>query len=412
MYLYGCGSNGKFQLGLSHNEDLDEFQSIQLPKNPTNIDKNYQVNNIAEIASGGNHTVILFDNGRAFMTLHEHYRKESTEPTDENPSWICLNNMQPISKVKHVCSYWDSTVLVDDQNRIFQINEEKPDRFKRFVFPHYTDSTTDIVEMKGCMNHFILKTRDGQFYGWGNNKRGKLVSATEKGYPGLEEMMMIHINSDIELDFLDVEKSTIQFCVGKDYSLYYTEEKILIKGKAESIIDQMTKHFEIDQDEPFFKVIHLRQDREVHKCLLTLASKKKDHIIKQIQSMWTSVHILVEKKDSSSNSLLSFGKNSHRQLLCGAENVESYKVGSEHGLLIFKNQSSTVYSWGWGEHGNCGKKQNNLDGDSLGLQVILQTADQSCTKNEQPSDNTENGKPHQSKVQLVHCGCATSFIAM
>lgn len=70
----------------------------------------------------------------------------------------------------------------------------------------------------------------------------------------------------------------------------------------------------------------------------------------QISCMWSSLHILYN------GTIHSFGNGNHGQLYTASYpfKIDSFTTGSEHGILT--HNKDQVFCWGWGEHGNCGRK--------------------------------------------------------
>lgn len=130
----------------------------------------------------------------------------------------------------------------------------------------------------------------------------------------------------------------------------------------------------------------------------------------QVRCMWTSIHILVRQDltEDRKRGIYSFGNNTHSQLFNLEKwelpmELENFAVGSEHGIIVYRNKESErlVACWGWGEHGNCGRLRSAQD-----LEFDSVNDNSKCAS----SLNTLISFTEQGPVK-VFGGCATTWIA-
>lgn len=296
MYnVLACGSNGKYQLGIDDDIDRDELVAVKFRiGGEITLDL---VNKPMDIVCGGNHSLILFDNGEVYGAGDNLHGQLGLDEVT-----IPMFKKVP-GTFKLVSAGWEFSVLVTTNNEVLVSGQGAKGEIGLGKDVKCTSlaklGTYDVDSVKSCMNHTIISTSQG-FYGWGVSKNGKLGITSEKV-----------LYEPTQLDF---DGYVMDYGLGRDFTVIKTENGMKILGK-----------FNYDQD------------------IVTTSFK----------TMWSSIHFL------ENNQIFSFGNNSHGQFYPESDlPIDSYTVGSEHGLII---SNGKVYAWGWGEHGNCGK----LHGDDV-----------------------------------------------
>ncbi|KAG7662560.1 ATS1 [[Candida] subhashii] len=348
MYkVLACGSNGNYQLGIRNDIDQNILQESQFQIGQDSIVTSLPQKPI-KIACGGNHTLILFENGDIYSTGENQYGQCGLPK---------CGNIKLLTKIPgnwiDCCCGWEFSILIDDKREVYVcgnglkgelgLGKEIRQSELCFSFAIPTDSN---FEIKASIHHVILRI-DNILMGWGNCRKGQLGIIDEK------KPSILWQPRELNFPNIIIRKGTTKFTLGREFTCISNEDRISIFGKHS---------IELDSD--------------VSDVL-------------EIGSMWSSLHILLKN-----NTIRSFGNNSHGQLYPTVSDfkVDEMVIGSEHGLV---NSSNTVYSWGWGEHGNCGiQQQGQSNADEVTFNYL----------NPVYTDSSE--------VVLVAAGCATSWVVI
>lgn len=138
--LYACGSNGNGQLGLNHDEDMDDWTPVPI-----------DLTGPLEISGGGNHTVIVETNtGRALLS--------------QNNCFVEVKHPQ-LGQWKLASAGWDFYVLVDKHNKIWQskVGGELSCLFEGPQISH----------IESGLSHTVFLSTEGELYGWGGSRKGQ-----------------------------------------------------------------------------------------------------------------------------------------------------------------------------------------------------------------------------------------------
>lgn len=309
MKVLACGSNGNYQLGTGHDEDVNVLTEIHVPVD----DPDY----IIKFACGGNHTLILFRSGRVVSCGNNEFGQcgFGTE----------LHQIKRFRLVPgfwaDIAAGWEYSVFLDADGHVYTCGNGPKGELG--LGPVSTSRDLQQVPLPAIsriylsINHVIALTEDGVCYGWGACRKGQMgpvSDVTQSGKP-----VLVYWSPKL-LDFPKFHPDFL--ALGHDRSVLYTPQSksITIMGKNPYTID----------------------------C---------DGLIK-LSSMWSSVHW----RSTHDSLVSSSGNNLHGQLfdydVPNNEKIQNFETGSEHGLLL--TTSNRVLAWGWGEHGNCGK-QKDLD---------------------------------------------------
>lgn len=313
--VYACGSNGQYQLGTGDDEDHDTLQQISLPTEA-------KLSPIAKFAFGGNHTLILLEDGQLFASGSNQFGQCGLNETEIVPKFRKVPG-----KWKGVSAGWEFSHLYSEDGKLYACGHGPKGELG--LGPNVTNAET-LQEVKGfdeknrvvalelSINHVIVKLADGSLYGWGTTRKGQLGQ-----FQGV-------LNKRGQLKPLALlwEPTKLDFTCDK---MHLGRERTLLVGETLQVIGK----------DP------LRLNKKTVKA----------------GAMWSSIHyshILGERLVISS-----VGNNSHGQLFqYEAPTILDFEVGSEHGVLLAKDGS--VYAWGWGEHGNCGvQKKDSVTFDYL-----------------------------------------------
>lgn len=323
--LYVCGSNGQAQLGLGHDQDKDELCLVEF------VDTR-----VAKIVGGGNHTMVLLETGEIY-SAGENLKGQLGRGGDGS-------KFMPVraggTLWKNVACGWEFSVLVSVENTVYACGHGDkgelglgPENYKiKSGMVPVCDMEEDIIDIQAGLNCVIVRLASGLCYGWGYNKQYQLCELLEK---------------KIWTPQLLARKE--DYAIGRDYVIW---SDLSISGRD---------RFSIEPG--------------------TCASK--------VLSMWSSVHMFAEKENKNYSHEKSYGNNSHGQILTHSDaqtnkiisDITKVTVGSEHGVILHNN---SVYCWGWGEHGNCGKQT-----DSQLTQVPV---------------------PTPNAIYYIAAGCSTTFV--
>jgi protein ATS1 len=348
--LFALGSNGSGQLGLGHDEDMATPQSV--PAASLGIDVSSK---IKRLAAGGNHTIALSSDGRAFSAGdnsdgrcgtggHEQSSEfqEIHAPEDQSSQW------------EDVAATWSASVLVrkggeevwvcgSGDSGELGLGDGVREAKHLVQIPDFPPTGTRVVQVVACMAHVIAVLDDGGVYGWGKGRKGQL------GNIGADSWTPRHLSG---LQF-KVERAVC----GKDFTCLFGEARV---GEVQMLGPDGRDRFNLKASAP-----------------------SRVSGWKRICASWGNVFVLQEN-----GRLIAWGRDDHGQL--PAQNlpvIATVAAGSEHCLAL--TLDGKVLAWGWGEHGNCGDHVD-AKGDVKGKWNEL----------------TVSGD-----VTGIFCGCATSFIS-
>lgn len=303
MMLLGCGSNGNYQLGNGNDDDQYQFTpgkfrvgsnlTSSLPSKPH------------KVVCGGNHTLIVFESGELYACGDNTYGQCGIDnDTLGDPSHIKV-----FTKVdgvwKNAACGWEFSVLIDVNNQIFVCGLGLKGELglgKHITKTNLTKLESmcgvDVVDIKASLNLVIAKDVNGNYFGWGDSKKGQLI-----------EKLILY------------EPKSVIFPISEIQDFQVTKNCLILSTK--------------------------NSIRSIGKVPEGLSSTIQLNNIECVKAMWSSIHYKQGK------SIRSFGNSRHGQKFPGSLDSEdfTFEVGSEHGLVYIRDR---LYAWGWGEHGNCG----------------------------------------------------------
>ncbi|KAG0131068.1 Secretion-regulating guanine nucleotide exchange factor [Tuber indicum] len=341
--LYAFGSNGRGQLSLGHLEDAHTPTPCLIPSLFPSVPP-------CVIAAGGNHTVLLFPSGECFAA-GDNTGNQCCLPSATFPSLTAFHPISSYHRWEHVSAGWSFTVLIDYEGKIFVsgkgqkgelgLGEDRHDALLEEIadFP-----PRKVIQVVSGMAHTLLLTASGDVWGWGAGRKGQLGEPTQS---------IVSRPRKVEVGF-----PVSKLDCGKDFSIL------------------------VSRDNPQHIAI-LGNDR--YRIGDSLASWSGAEIL-DIQASWNGVYLL-----ETSGTINAWGKNDRGQLPPPSlESITDIAVGSEHALAIAEDRTTKerkIITWGWGEHGNCGKPGG---GDVIGEVFSLDI-------------------PAPRNVR-IGAGCATSFV--
>ena len=360
--LYAFGSNGSGQLGVRKTGDLSK------PGFTSDINSSSR-RHINQLAAGGNHTVILFEDGTIKSTGNNEDGRCGDEPSENAHQFSSfIGACRPVDstgrflKVKQIAASWSATVILCEDGRLYVCgtgnsgelglgsNIENAPSWR--AISAYPPEGTNVVSIAASMAHTVAVLSNGDVYGWGKGRKGQLGEPAHDVWSP-RKIKGIHFAAEkvgCGRDFTAVvgEPSTGQFIVlGANRS-----DRFGIKASAPMHLTDWT----------------------------------------DIAASWGSIYAL-----KASGDVVAWGRNDHGQLPpLGLPKIAGIAAGSEHCLALTK--TGKVLAWGWGEHGNCGVPTDE-NGDVKARWNEIELPEDELPEQEVPSP-----------VFKVFAGCATSFI--
>lgn len=323
--LFAFGSNGNGQLALGNEDDTHVPTPCVVPSDcPTVAPKS--------IRAGGNHTFLLFPNGRLFATgLNEHGQcgiSPSVASSFKSFHEVPAPPGDPGSGWDFVAAGWEFSVLVSSSGRAYSCG--RGSRGELGLGEKSTASTpTEIhglprgrVASLACgMAHAIIVFDEAGAFGWGAGRKGQLGELSEK---------FISTPRKVDLDF-----PPAKIVCGREFSFVVSAD-----GDRHAVLGG-----------------------ERYGIAGTSPSQGSLKGWKQVGASWGGVNVLLE-----TGKIVSWGRNDKGQLApAGLGSVERIAIGSEHGVAVTRSDLGVrAVSWGWGEHGNCGRPREEGGGDVIG----------------------------------------------
>lgn len=317
MKIVALGSNGRYQLGVLHNEDVSTPQLVDVM-----VEKcSESLCGVRQIANGGNHSLLLTENGDIHGTgLNTNGQLGFVNDQELQKGFVKLQSPVQFSQV--ACG-WEFSVAVDTTGQIYTCGLGTKGELglgptilstsiqkKEFTFTKlesFPPGNTHIVDVQCALNHTVVLLSDGTVWGWGASKKGQLGDGKE---PVTWIPQLVFSDPDLPIEFI---------ACGREYTVLGTKTTVKVLG---------ADRFGVRSNVP-----------------------EIGEPIKHIGSGWSSIHLHLQ-----SGEVLSWGNNSHGQLIPDQNRTFSkIVVGSEHVLAIDSDENThKVFAWGWGEHGNCG----------------------------------------------------------
>jgi protein ATS1 len=347
--LFALGSNGSGQLGIGHEED------VNIPTRSIWLENTLNQSNVKQVVAGGNHTLILFADGRVYCSgTNDNGRCFGRTSNSQNIN--CEFHPAALEKPFVSASFvlcaatWEASIGVLQDGRVIccgtgnrgelGLGQDVSSAPSIHLIPDFPPAGTTVVDLAASMNHVVALLSNGEIYGWGAGRKGQL------GTPQVDCWTPRKIH--------DVSMRAKRVVVGTNFTYIVgnpqTGEHMVIGSDKWAIMSSMPKNLPSWTD---------------------------------VAATWGSIFVLL-----GSGELLSWGRNDHSQLCPpNLSKIKAMTAGSEHVVCV--TESGQVMAWGWGEHGNCGPEVIEPSFDSRGS--IL---------------------PVVGDVTFVGAGCATSWIGI
>jgi protein ATS1 len=348
--LFALGSNGSGQLGLGHDEDVSTPHCV-LPKS---LDQDPS-STVKRLAAGGNHTVLLYSNGRAFSSGDNSDGRCAADGVGSLGEFreIASPDSLATESWEDVAATWSATILTRHQGKEVWVcgaggsgelvlGEGVLEAKQLTRILDFPPEGTQVVQLAACMAHVVTVLSNGQVWGWGKGRKGQLGEVAQDAWtPRRMDGAVFKVSRAV---------------CGKDFTCLSGEKET---GSMAMFGPNGRDRFDLKAKTP----------SAVPGC-------------NEISASWGNVFVLQD-----AGKLIAWGRDDHGQLPPdGLPRIAKVAAGSEHCLAL--TVDGKVLAWGWGEHGNCGEDTDEK-GDVKGKWNELVVP---------------------GKVIDIFAGCATSFI--
>lgn len=347
MKIRCLGSNGRYQLGLLHNEDVSDPQNIDIDDHGV----------VKHIANGGNHTLLLTNQGDLYGAgLNSSGQlgfisSANSEGEKLQIGFTQVNKNPTDPKFELVAGGWEYSVFVDKNGAVYTcgigskgelgLGEDVTDSvFHSQNIDCHSDSGSGhittycriksfpppgikVKDVKCGLNHTVVLMSDGSVWGWGASRNGQLGDNLDA--KAWEPRLVFHSKSS--------DSPIVYISCGRQFTVLGSTTAVYVLG-----------------GDRFGVRTHIPKITEP---------------IRYVGCGWSNIHVHLD-----SGRVLSWGNNSHGQLIPDScTKFSKISVGSEH-VLAIDESGHNVLAWGWGEHGNCG--QDGLKSDN-GISLVMST---------------------------------------
>lgn len=343
--VYALGSNGAGQLGIGHNEDVNQPEKCIFRLYGGDLSDAVEAGNqnagargrceVQKIVAGGNHTLLLTTDGRLFVAGKASGIGEADSRTVFEEQTHILGHALGESgdrsgRITNVAATWEASFVVLDNKivcgwgaggkgelglgpDVHRVSEIK----KVFEADSNDGVEAEIVAIAACVAHVVVLLSDGRVFGWGRCRKGQFGEEFKK-----EKVLWSPTRIDRRVDVVGGLPFTPEsVALGREYTvLVRAGEKPLVWGERK-----------------FFREEDLERTVKIGETVV---------------SGWSSIHTL--SSPLPPKSVRSMGKNDHGQLApANIPKLRALAAGSEHCIAL--TTDNQILAWGWGEHGNCGE---------------------------------------------------------
>lgn len=311
MRLFAWGANTYGQLGIGKCSECES--------SPVEVEINMK---ISAIGCGGNHTIIIDENGDLWSCGRNNRSQLGDRSTkDQNLLTKILTN----DHFKSVSAGWDMSCAISTDNRLYVWGSNK---YGQLGYPTSHEIISEPTEIKLPFQETPLSVQFGlRFMAILTHTNKLFIVGSLNSFKDNNRLEVVDHNSCEYLKVIDDKIS--MFSAGQKHIIMVSTKMNTVTGIGDNKFKQIS---EINLDEN----------------------------VKLLRSGWTHNAIISEK----SKNLYLWGRNNYGQLgngkktdfsstpqKCEIHPVEQIALGAEHGIMM---SNSSIYTWGWNEHGNCG----------------------------------------------------------
>lgn len=353
--VLALGSNGSGQLGVGNTSDTAEPTVCKFPVGKLS-------SRPVRIAAGGNHSLVLFEDGSLYAAGCNEDGRCGVEVSPEVYTTFVqvrfsITAESLVTRFKFVAATWESSTFVTFDNRVFTSGSGKSGELGQGEgitdspmpreFPDFPPKYTEIIDIAACMRHTAVVLSNGEVYGWGAGRKGQLGEPKEKVVWSPRKIGQWETG---HAKLPNNSASRVVCCRDVTYIISSTVNE----GPA------LNPHSTLDVN---------------HGEDIALGALRPGEDWKAIATTWRGLHILVD-----GDQIVTFGKPKLSKET--PEDIKTLMAGSEH--VLCETTEGRILASGWGEHGNCGKP--------IGVNGVIDGWNELCSGN------------------LLGGGCATSWI--
>ncbi|RKP32312.1 RCC1/BLIP-II [Metschnikowia bicuspidata] len=374
--IWACGSNSAYQLAIGNDTDQSVLQKVPLPALATMKPKS--------LVFGASHTLAILPDGRVFGCGSNEFGQLGIAQYT-----VAKNFIELPGRWSEVAAGWEFSILLSTDGTLYSCGKGPKGELGlggdvkvahectrinlALVRLHERVRDSPVVLVKASVNHVVVQLQNGVFVGWGASRKGQLGAIDHK------------LSHSLKPPPLLFEPTVLLFGPARDYCVGRERTLLLLNW-----IEVAGRPLE---NEAGGGIAELRQTTDEN-LLFNSHNARSDSAGEEyhwnenspmtelkVACGWSSVHVLRD------GILTGQGKQTHGQVYSHEQYtgpIVDFEAGSEHG--VFLTEQNTVYSWGWGEHGNCGSNHD----ESLLTELY-------------------NG---QEKVVGMACGLATTWIVL
>lgn len=355
--IFALGSNGSGQLGIEHKEDVSVPKPVTFPSQPDS--------QVAKIATGGNHTLILFKDGSLAWSGDPTSGACGVGPTTSAPIFqkvqLTREGAEEVGEVAMVAATWDASILVAKDSsgkatKLYTLGSGSKGELgagelmvrtpTATLIKDFPPEGTEVVDLHACMGHAVTVLSNGEAYGWGRCRKGLIG-----GEP------------------------TNAFAPRKVQGVEFPIRRAVCASEATCFFG--------DPESGNVKVL----GTDKHSLLTNAPSSATPW--KDVGAGWGNFYVLTQD-----GKIEGWGRDDHGQLAPpGLPPIKSMAPGSE--AMVALSEQGDVLTWGWGEHGNCGPQVEN--NDVKGRWNVIASS---------------NFIPKGASIDAIGAGCATSWICI
>lgn len=402
--IWALGSNGNGQLAVGHCNDVDKPTPCLFDRPVDPPPANLRPK---KIAAGGNHTVLLYEDGSVYAAgLNDDGRcglPPSSDPITTFRRVVIEVNGQGrrYTHFDDITATWSSTIFLvtspltkgqeiwscgtgynGELGQGSRVTESFEPGFVMYTSPSVC------VNLASSFRHVVAIMNNGFVYGWGNGRKGQLGTETPRVPNDKPAGSVWKPFKVADLRCTEAVAKSFRLACGRDFT--YMVQSQSREGQSDSNAMACWLGGSNKKDDKY----NIREQAPMGPC-------------KELHASWNTLHAIDMRGEWHS-----VGRNDKGQILANrlkGNILQNIKAGSEHSIAQISvpgksgdtgtNLSTTldqcVVLWGWGEHGNIGP-----------LEPGEQRLGRQCSLSRSYSIIRLEG----ARLEPLGAGCATSFL--
>lgn len=289
------------------------------------------------IATGGKHSLVLFESGDVYavglnedgrcglrghgaVSAFQRIQVNESSPTSSSTPGGEETLPRRVELFRLVSATFEATMLVSkDKRRMYVCGTGSKGELglggnithaaTPTLIPHFPPAKTTIELLTSGMRHTVVLLSNGTVYGWGASRHGQI---------GKDHTLNSICWSPVQIN--DFQFDVAQLACGKEFTIACS------KGITEM-------HYAVVGSDKFN----------------TISTRPALSSTSKMFASWNTIFVM------QSTGVLAWGKNDQGQFPPRTlPLLDKMAAGSEHAVGL--TREGIVVAWGWGEHGECGKK--------------------------------------------------------